>query len=402
MTALVLVGLLSFSALAVDLGLLMFRKRAAQLAADAAALAGAQEIFRGTTSNVITAAKEAAALNRFTDGANGVTIRVAYPPATGLYAGRSTHLQVVVSEARSTLFARSFGTASMAVAASASAGIEAGASGCVYALAPTRVDTIRVEGGSRLQANCGILSDSVSTQGLYSTGQMIGSMIGAVAAGYQGTGYSPVPTTGIPAFGDPLAYLPLPTTAAACSPGFTVPADTTRTINPGRYCGTIVVGEKATLRLNPGMYFLEGGGLDTKGMSTLSGTGVTIVRRGSGSTGMLFESKSNVFLSAPNASTRYDVGAEPGIEGILWFSRGGAAVLNDIQSESNVKLEGVVYTPAQEVRFQGRSATGVNAASYTGIVAYNLRVEGSSVFGLASDYSSLSNGSPFKRVTLSE
>lgn len=400
--ALVLTGLLSFSALAVDLGLLMFRKRAAQLAADAAALAGAQEIYRGAFNKVSDAAQQAAAENQFTHGQNGVTVQVLYPPTRGRYAGDAGHLEVVVGESRSTLFARAFGTTSMAVAARATGGIESGASGCVYALAPNRVDTIRVEGSSHLTADCGILSDSVSTQGLYSSGEMTGKEIGTVAMSYQGNGYSPAPTTGIPSFGDPLAYLSQPVTSAPCNSSFSVPANTTRTINPGRFCGNVVVGEKATLNLNPGMYFLDNGGIDTKQLATLRGEGVTIVRTGGGSTGMLFESKSIIRLSAPNASTAYPIGVEPGIEGVLWFSRDSASILNDIQSESDVRIEGVLYMPTQEVRFQGRSASGLNAAGYTGIVAYNLRVEGASQFNLSADYSSLSNGSPFRRVTLSE
>ena len=84
MTAVALAVLLGLVAFATDIGLFLIAKRQMQTAADSAAMAGAAEI---RYDDVVTAARADAAQNGFTDGVNGVTVAVHFPPTAGPHKG---------------------------------------------------------------------------------------------------------------------------------------------------------------------------------------------------------------------------------------------------------------------------------------------------------------------------
>src|SRR5205814_1861008 len=74
---------------------------------------------------------------------------------------------------------------------------------------------------------------------------------------------------------DPYAAVANPTptgqiNASCCSHG-------TDTIDPGIYTNGMKLVAGANITLNPGVYYIEGNGLDIAGGSTLTGTGVTLV-----------------------------------------------------------------------------------------------------------------------------
>src|SRR3954451_12824361 len=93
--------LFAFMGLALDASYMFFQKRRMQTAADAGALAGAQELLRNTAasnSTISTSALNDASLNEFTDATNGVTVAVNHPPITGPSAGNSGYVEVVVTQ----------------------------------------------------------------------------------------------------------------------------------------------------------------------------------------------------------------------------------------------------------------------------------------------------------------
>src|SRR5437764_8911302 len=80
LVAITLVGLLALMAFAIDGGAVQRERRLAQNAADAGALAGAQEILRGHTQAVAFAAADTGARrNGFVDGVNGAHVIVSQP-----------------------------------------------------------------------------------------------------------------------------------------------------------------------------------------------------------------------------------------------------------------------------------------------------------------------------------
>ena len=87
-----------------------------QSAADAGAVAGADEIAIGGSSTAITAAaKDAASHNGFADGgtrpgaSNTITVAVHNPPTSGPFAANSNAVQVDVSQTQPTYFMKVLG-----------------------------------------------------------------------------------------------------------------------------------------------------------------------------------------------------------------------------------------------------------------------------------------------------
>jgi len=81
LVAVVLVPLLAILALVLDAGNAYRQKRFAQTAADAAAIAGAQEAYRGDTTYSRSAALGEASQHGFTNGVGGVIDSVTLLPA---------------------------------------------------------------------------------------------------------------------------------------------------------------------------------------------------------------------------------------------------------------------------------------------------------------------------------
>lgn len=97
---LVIFVVLGFAALAIDAGTVYSNRRAAQTAADAAALSAAYSLCEGDSpTDIAAAARQIASTNGYTDttGTTGdVQVSVNNPPTTGTYSGDSTRVEVVI------------------------------------------------------------------------------------------------------------------------------------------------------------------------------------------------------------------------------------------------------------------------------------------------------------------
>ena len=104
-----MVVLMGFVGLGLDTGSLFNHKRVLQTSADAGALHGAYEIFRGNTSLVTSAAMTGSADNGYAHGSYGVTVEVYHPPVTGYYLGDNAAVEVVVRQPSPITFMTLFG-----------------------------------------------------------------------------------------------------------------------------------------------------------------------------------------------------------------------------------------------------------------------------------------------------
>src|ERR1700760_4731190 len=107
LVALGLTCILGFVGLATDVGVLLHAKRNLQIAADAAALAGANYINIDSTK-IVAAGKAASAQNGVTNG-----------PLYGPHAGVAGYIEAIVTQTQPTFFMRLFNFTSMPVAARA-------------------------------------------------------------------------------------------------------------------------------------------------------------------------------------------------------------------------------------------------------------------------------------------
>jgi Flp pilus assembly protein TadG len=159
--------LMGFMALAVDVGLLFRVKRNIQIAADAAATAGAFDYFNSlSSSSAVKAATNAATANGFTTGVNGATVTVINPVTSGAHTGNGV-VEVDISEPSPTVFMRVFGHNTMTVGARAVAGNAPGP--CIYLMNSTG-DDLTMNGSTTIEGinpttgavapGCGIYSNS--------------------------------------------------------------------------------------------------------------------------------------------------------------------------------------------------------------------------------------------------
>lgn len=422
-----------------DIGLAYKDRKDSQLAADAAALAGAHELFRGNSGALATwAAYSAAADNGYANGVDGASITVNTPPASGFYVGNNMSVEVTISRPTPTGFLRVINVNNVGVTTRAVANGNLAASlNCIYALDPNQEGAFEVTSTSEFNAGCGIQvnSNNYRASKVESGACVKAGMVGitgdythAQVCGYGGDAYEcsladTCPTTGVPPAPDPLASYPTPTvdysncdfTGKEKVPGgpyerYLVDGGTV-TLNPGTYCGGLDIKGDALVTFNPGTYVLRGGGLFVSGGDThIEGNGVTFYNTcfnpcvGNESDQELFSpieitSSSSANLAAPTSGP---------MEAMLFFQDRngptspdpGSFPSNRIDSSVDVTLSGIMYFLTQHFKYHS-SAAG-QTGDYMVIVAKTFEVSSNSKVYVNNNYGGLNNGAPLKRVTLVE
>lgn len=392
LVAIGLIALIGFAGLAVDVGGFWSARRSMQTAADAAALAGATALRLGDSTS--GAADQASAANNYTNGSGGVVVTVNNPPTDGPYAGNSNYVEVIVSRPEPAYFLRVLGYNTVDVSARSVASSVNGPA-CLYALDPSASGALTVGGSSSVNLSCGAIVDSSDATALNSNGgaTLTAANIG-VAGGYDGSGFTPTPVTGIAPASDPLSYLQ-PPTVGPCN-YYNVHAGTTSGTNylyPGVYCGGVQISGNNPVVFEPGIYILDGGGLKvTASSATVSGTGVMFYDTyGYSAYGPIELSGSNTAnLSAPTSGP---------YAGILFYqdprvplgSKGST-----ITGSSGSTFDGAIYFPTTNITYSGSSSSN----GYTIIVGDTVTVSGNSVLG--DNYSSLGGNDPIRTTALYE
>ena len=392
--ALVLTILMLCAGLAIDGGIAQWQKRAAQTAADAAAVGALIEQQRGGT-NWAQAGQADAGLNGFTNGQQGVTVTVVSPPTSGSYSGQSGAIQATVSKSQPTIFMRIFQIPTATIVAKAVAKTGS-SSNCLYTLDPTASPSIGNVGSGAISAGCGayINSSASNAVSLVGSGSLTATSVNIVGSySIVGSGtISPAPVTGAKTVTDPLASLTQPAFSACTYTNFSIVGSGPATLSPGTYCGGISITGSSSITLQPGLYIITGG-INWVGSPAITGAGVTLFFTkggGSGYGSVSIVGTANLNLSAPTVSSN---GA---IAGVLMFGdrswNNSSSV--SVDGSASTKLEGLLYFPTAGISFVGSTSCH---GKYLGIVADTINLVGSATLSLPSpDYSSLSGGSPFQ------
>jgi Flp pilus assembly protein TadG len=384
-----LVVLVGMAALAVDVGDLWTTRRLMQSAADAGALAGADELAIGGGSSVITtAAQDASSHNGFTDGgsraggAGTVTVSVHNPPTSGAFASNPNAVQVDVSQTQNTYFMKVFGWNTVPVSTTAVA-VTLGSGSCVYSLDHTASGAITVGGSASVNSACGLYDNSNSSSALSVSGggTITAPLVGVVGGTSISGGGSTPPSTGIAQFGDPLAYIAAPSfDPSSCASSKTTNLSS-GAVNPGTFCGGISINSGANVTFSPGLYIIDGGGLTINGGATVSGTGVTFYLTGDNKSssgpknyaGVSINSTATVNFSSPCNSS------SGGVPGMLFFEDRSETngTGSTIVGSASSTFSGAIYFPTTSVGYAGGS--GVNG--FTLLVADTLSFLGNSSVG---------------------
>lgn len=349
MMALTLPAVLAASGLVIDLGRMYAFKREMQNAADAAAVAAAQEWRQENYTSYSDAALTDAALNGFDFEDEGTDIEVNVPPTEGRKKGDSSYLEVIVRKSAPMYFMRLFRQEPPMVLARAVAGLMP-SDACLYVLDPHASGALTVAGNSSVTLrDCGVQVNSDHSSGALSQGtaQLTATGVGVVG-NYSGTGFYPTPTTGVVPAPDPLAYLE-PPPAGACTYAERQVIKNETVLSPGVYCGGLEVTASGKVHLRPGVYVLKGGGLKTQAGAYLEGEKV-----------MFYNTSAPSYSWAPvnfHAGSESDLSAptEGVYKGILFFNDREitASTLNVFAGTPGTRFTGVIYFANTDVRFTG-------------------------------------------------
>ena len=362
--ALSMTALLGFVAMATDVGLLFRSRRNVQIAADAAAIAGAVDyLYNGSSSSAIAAGKAASSSNGITDGTSGAVVSISIPPADGPNAGSAGFIEVIVSRPSKTIFMGMFGLTTMTVKARAVAGTPTNGQACIWIMA-TSGTAFDLQGKYDIEApGCGIYVNSPSANALNVTGNggtLNAKFLDVVGSSTSVHATSPTaPSLNAAPRKSPWGNLPGPTEANG---GCTTIDKTTTTITgnvsgsaPGLNNG-ICYQKAVTLNgatLGPGVYMFENG-------VTISGT-VTVNSGTIDIYGGTFNQPSNtiVNITAPTSGS---------YNGIAIMQPSNNTHNLQVQFGSNNQtLDGYIYAPGAEVFLQdnggGVTATGVVAGT---------------------------------------
>ena len=285
--------------LVVDVGSLHARKRQAQTAADAAAVAAAHELRRNNVAGYRARAIEDAARNGFEpDDSTGIAIN--RPPTSGPVSGDQNFVEVVIEQEAPLLFMKMFGQDAATVQVRSVAGLVQ-RDVCTYILSDSGAASLSVRGGGSLdQVQCSIHVNSDHSSAAESTGvaEVVAAGVGVVG-NYSGYGFYPTPEVESVALDDPFESLPAPA-QGSCTYTSTVVVDDARTLYPGVYCGGIEVRAGGNATFASGEYIIDGGGLTVGGSCDPCSGG------GSSAGGCSGDAASNATINRINRINRID------------------------------------------------------------------------------------------------
>lgn len=393
LTALCSTILVGFMGLAVDVGTFYRAKRNIQIAADAAAVAAAQDyLYNQSVSSAQTVGQAASASNGYTNNSGGVVVTVNMPPQSG--PNQSTGFaEAIVSAPNPTFFLRALGFNSVTVAARAVAGTPTTGSACLWLMA-TSGTGLKLKGAYDIDApSCGIYVNSPSSNAISVTGNagtVNASYIDVVGGSTSNHATSPTSETLHAAprttpWGNPGSPTCSYTDSTTTSLVPTAPA-TTLTVNPGGnyavYCfsnsngvtvgnGVIFTGSSSGI-----VYEFQNGVAISSGAtvnfgSCSSGCSYNSVNGTySGATqGATLDVDSGSFSEASNSILNVYAPTSGTFDGIAIFQPSSNTNTLQVQFGSNNQvLDGYIFAPGAEVTLQDHGG-GVTAS---GIVASDL------------------------------
>jgi hypothetical protein len=408
--AIIMIGFLSF---AVDVGYMFHMKRMAQAAADAAAVAAAEEdSYAGDSGNAQAAANAAAKMNGFdtTLATNPAVVTLA-SQGSGSYSSTSSTgvptswVQAQVSQPISTFFLNAFGHGfgSFTVSATAVAGGGQSSPTCVCLEGKSGQDLNMSNNASLNATSCGVTADSSSGNaiGIVGSASVCAQSLSSVSPTWDNSGNinnggsvcsSTAMVQGVTtACGPSTPAVPVDT---ACSSDpftqvsgggvkYTVgPGSTYGTTQGGNticYNGLTVNGNGDTTTLNAGVYVVNGGVLHFESGTNGGGNGVMFYLENSAS--MVIDNGANVNLVAGGntengGGTASSTGA---YNGILVFedpgnggSDTGDTQALSIQGGASTYFNGEILAPLAAITLGNGSGSSVNAD----IVAQTLTMNG--------------------------
>lgn len=345
------------AAMAVDTINLTLSKRQLQRAADSAALAGAYALVQSKPVNA-SVTHDLTFNNRVTQTSAPV---IENAPTAGAYAGNPLAVRVILTSQQRQPFISFFSSTAPTVRAEATAAIIYAGKFCMVSLETGNVTGITFAGSTSVNLGCGVAANARSANAISAGGSasVTASPIAAVGGVPSSTSYVQ-PTILMPYSPpqtDPYADLPQPTVPTDCQNELKVQPNESWEVTPnesGVYCyrGMDI---KGTLRLAPGVYYIDGRSASFGSQANVTGTGVTIILTSSTAAGdpssiatLDMHGGAVLDITAPTTGT---------YEGVLLYQDPRAVAGNTVQINGNSAshFQGGFYLPRADVTFNGNT-----------------------------------------------
>jgi len=365
---LMMIVILGMVALGTEITFLMFKHRQMQSAADSAAFGAGTAIAKGYPVDYTIEANAIAAEAGFVNGADGVTITVNRPPASGSHSTDLSAVEVIITQPQTlnlvTLFRSGlFNLSVRAVAIQGDLG-----SYCVLGLDPTASGTVRImENGIVASETCGVGVNSSSDSALIlENNAAIKGPVSVVGdwslANNASLPTDPVPKNHAAASTDPYATVPLQAAGACVNP----PASASIVnLTANHYCN-LNYSNNVTLNLAQGVYYIDTQ-LSLQNnviVNANTGTGVTLVINGNYA--ISIGNNVTINITAPTS------GPTAGLA-IASIRTATASVTQQFSNNAILNLTGAIYFPNQIVQFDNNST--INTAKCGQLIARIIQIQ---------------------------
>jgi hypothetical protein len=336
-------------------------RRRVQAAADAAALAAADDLYINYPTNngvdtpgtAATAAQTLAATNGFTNGDGDDTVVVNIPPLSGKFVGQAGYVEVIITYNQPRFFSGVIGSGAIPIKARAVArGKWAPFNNGIIILHPTQSASLEANGNGNVYVqNASIIVNSNSSTAAVTVGNAFvadpskPTYITGTNPGYSGTIKDTI-YTGVPPTPDPLAYLPAPDPSTMTIQ--TVPSAVNGIVNlqPGVYPGGLSFAGQTTVNMAPGIYYMQGGTFSFSGLGNLSATGVMVYSE----SGISVTGNGSVTWSPPTTGI---------YKGICYFQSRTDTSTAKVAGNGLYNVTGTFYIPDGLADMQGNGATNI-------------------------------------------
>ena len=272
---------------------------------------------------------------------------------------------------------------------------------CLYALDPSAQGAFSISGSTSISTSCSAVVESSGSEAFEMSGTeifylqnnaQVGVVGGSELSGQtklvnQSTGQTEQPVK-ISSPGDPLAFLPIPTSSTIVGKSHTSydmnNKPPNNTLSPGIYCGGLTVGNTngATFTMSPGTYIMAGGGLTLNSLAIVSGSGVTVYNTSSTGWGCSGSSSYTPITISGQVTANLSAPTTGSLAGIVLFGdRAGCSTVGSCQDQingsSSTTLNGAMYFKTDTLLFTGSTSNGCMMA-----VADKITINGNSSFAI--------------------
>jgi uncharacterized membrane protein len=361
-----LTAIVGMLALGMDGGRMQEERRRAQATADAAALAAAADLYqnwwtnygRDVSSSAGGAALSVAADNGYANDGTTSVVTVNIPPTTGAFAGQWSYVEVIAEYRLPGTFGKIFTQQDLPVRARAVARGRPAKIGLLM-LSPNASNALLNKSLALAVVGNPIIVNSTDSQAYNQAG--LGLVVASrfdITGNYVNSGGIIVGKiyTGVRPTADPLRKLATPnfaTSPVQSNKPLVINSALPTVLKPGTYQGGIQIQGFSIVTMTPGVYILEGGGLQVDNLATVLGLGVMIYNtQGAFPAGPIsITSLGKVVLTAP-ASGMY--------QGIGIFQDRAVNQPITVSGAGTMACAGTVYAPAADVSLTSILAAGLD------------------------------------------